>query len=310
MTNELTTVPGAIARLRSVIENAGKRDRRAREQDPHVLELVELCAVVEMIATGQHASARWEVVRGPSGHLTGGIIATATGLNFPEDLLFEDWENVGLILQALAVTKDEQLKVATREVEIVNWWIADWLNYGERRYGETYAQAAELTGLRDKTLANIAWVGRKFAPERRRADLSWSHHAEVAGLPVPQADVILDDAQAAQRNGETVTTRDVKAARQRAQDAGNGEDHGEATARRALEAAAKALAENVVPERWARMICRHLIWHIGYHDPPEGAWFAFLAQMRDECCGLADDVLPRAVENELIGAEALEAGVR
>jgi hypothetical protein len=62
------------------------------------------------------------------------------------------------------------------------WWIGDWVRYGSARWGERYTLAARITGYDGRTLRNMAWIASSFAPERRRHDLTWSHHACVASL--------------------------------------------------------------------------------------------------------------------------------
>jgi hypothetical protein len=69
-----------------------------------------------------------------------------------------------------------------------NWWIGDWMRYGTARYGEKYEVAATITGYESKTLMNMAFVSSRFAVQRRRAHISWSHHAELAGLPLDDQD--------------------------------------------------------------------------------------------------------------------------
>lgn len=64
----------------------------------------------------------------------------------------------------------------------VAWWIGDWVNYGNTTFGEKYVRAANVTGYDVKSLMNMASVAGKFPLSRRRENLSWSHHAEVAGL--------------------------------------------------------------------------------------------------------------------------------
>lgn len=61
-----------------------------------------------------------------------------------------------------------------------SWWIGDLLVYGEKVYGETYAQAADATGLAVQTLMNRAYVCNAIPPERRIAQLSFSTHSVVA----------------------------------------------------------------------------------------------------------------------------------
>jgi hypothetical protein len=63
-----------------------------------------------------------------------------------------------------------------------NWWLGDWVRYGTSRWGEKYIEAARITGLDGKTLRNIAYVSSRFDLSRRRDNLTWTHHAEVAAL--------------------------------------------------------------------------------------------------------------------------------
>jgi hypothetical protein len=60
------------------------------------------------------------------------------------------------------------------------WWIGDWLRYGNAKFGERYVRAARITGYDVQTLMNMVYVASRFEPSRRRENLSWSHHAEVA----------------------------------------------------------------------------------------------------------------------------------
>lgn len=72
------------------------------------------------------------------------------------------------------------------------WCLGDWLNYGERAYGQRYKEALELTGLDYQTLRNYAWVARRFPLSRRRDGASFQHHAEVAALPDALQDLLLE----------------------------------------------------------------------------------------------------------------------
>jgi hypothetical protein len=73
-----------------------------------------------------------------------------------------------------------------------NWWVGDWVRYGNERWGEKYTQAAKITGLDSKTLRNIAYVASRFDLSRRRDNLTWTHHAEVASLPNDEQERWLD----------------------------------------------------------------------------------------------------------------------
>lgn len=72
------------------------------------------------------------------------------------------------------------------------WWVGDWLAYGNRHYGETYAKAARITGYDVHSLMNMAYVASRFQISRRRENVSWSHHATLAALAPEEQDVWLD----------------------------------------------------------------------------------------------------------------------
>jgi len=106
---------------------------------------------------------------------------TETALRLPEDLTFDEWAATG---DALA-----RMHLATL------WWIGDWLCYGERRYGQMYDDALALKRWEYNTLAHAKLVAAAFEFWRRRQNLFWSHHREVAPLPAPLADRFLDLAE-------------------------------------------------------------------------------------------------------------------
>lgn len=53
-----------------------------------------------------------------------------TRLVFKKDLKYNEWESLGQVL-----------KKAEKSVQ---WWLGDWLNYGEAKYGEKYSQVLEI----------------------------------------------------------------------------------------------------------------------------------------------------------------------
>jgi hypothetical protein len=75
-----------------------------------------------------------------------------------------------------------------------NWWVGDWIRYGSARWGEKYVEVARITGLDSKTLRNIAYIASRFDLSRRRDNLTWTHHAEVAALPPEQQEEWLERA--------------------------------------------------------------------------------------------------------------------
>ncbi|HEV8525664.1 MAG TPA: MT-A70 family methyltransferase [Terriglobales bacterium] len=100
------------------------------------------------------------------------------GLSLPLDLTENEWASVGHYLRRL----ESGLQFA----------LGDWLNYGSRRFGEKYTQALEDTSYDYQTLRNYAWVAEHVDLSRRRDNLSWGHHAEVAALPPVQQDELLN----------------------------------------------------------------------------------------------------------------------
>lgn len=84
---------------------------------------------------------------------------------------------------------DEWLRQGRRFGSIgrgAGWWIGDWINYGNAKFGEKYSRASRTTGYDIQSLMNMAYVASRFEVSRRRSDLSWSHHAEVASLTADQ----------------------------------------------------------------------------------------------------------------------------
>lgn len=67
------------------------------------------------------------------------------------------------------------------------WAIGDHLNYG-MKFATKYAQGSKNTGITYQGLRDICWVCNNVGLSRRRDDLSFGHHREVASLK-PQEQV-------------------------------------------------------------------------------------------------------------------------
>lgn len=107
------------------------------------------------------------------------VTETSTGLIFAPNTPRDVW---GALVTRLI-----------RQHKRIEWAIGDAINFGEKAYGSTYDQWVQETGLAENTLATIAWVSREIEPSRRREDVGWSHHREVAGLDDPaEQDRLLD----------------------------------------------------------------------------------------------------------------------
>jgi hypothetical protein len=98
----------------------------------------------------------------------------------PRDLNQSQWFEVGRTLGRMG--------------RYSRWWVGDWLLYAHRQWGERYKQASRVTGYDYGTLRNIVSLAQKFELSRRRDNLSWGHHADVASLPREEQDLWLDRA--------------------------------------------------------------------------------------------------------------------
>lgn len=106
---------------------------------------------------------------------------TPTALILPPDTSYEQCEALAAMLGQLHRTSQ--------------WLIGDLLNHIERVYGETYAQAAEVTGLSRGALMNYTWVCSKIPRSRRRAKVPFSTHMDVAALEPADQDRWLKEAE-------------------------------------------------------------------------------------------------------------------
>lgn len=118
------------------------------------------------------------------------------------------------------------------------WWIGDWLRYGNAHYGQRYSAAARATGYDVQSLMNMAYVAGRFEPPRRRPSLSFSHHAELAGLSPDDQDVWLDRTEAGGLSVRSLRV-ELRHARKRAESR-----QARAQARRPLDGAVAAAGPN------------------------------------------------------------------
>jgi hypothetical protein len=94
------------------------------------------------------------------------------------DLSYEDWLRYG-----------SRLGLAGRNAA---WWVGDWVRYGTARYGSKYSAACRVTGYDRQTLMNYVYVASRFDVSRRRENLSWSHHAELAARETEEQEAWLN----------------------------------------------------------------------------------------------------------------------
>jgi propanediol dehydratase small subunit len=113
--------------------------------------------------------------------LPGTAVTKRTSFSLPPDTPLQEWSRIGRQLNALSASSA--------------WWLGDWLIYGQVQYPDRYKQAVEETSLDYQTLRNYAWVARRYPVGRRRAELSFQHHAELASMPADEQDQWLDRAE-------------------------------------------------------------------------------------------------------------------
>ena len=96
---------------------------------------------------------------------------TPTGIQFNEELSFEEWDDLGQKLAPIGKS--------------IGFIIGDWINYGETRWGNKYEEALGRTGLAYTTLAHYAYVARRVQFCFRKQNLDYTIHATVAKIKDP-----------------------------------------------------------------------------------------------------------------------------
>jgi hypothetical protein len=90
------------------------------------------------------------------------------GIEFTGELTRKEWNELGV-------------KVA-RVGKSIGFIIGDWINYGEKKWGEMYADIIKLTDLDYGTLRNFAYVAARVQLSLRNDKLDFAHHMVVAKL--------------------------------------------------------------------------------------------------------------------------------
>jgi hypothetical protein len=91
-----------------------------------------------------------------------------TGIEFQGELTREEWNDLGCRIARVAKS--------------IGFIVGDWINYGEKRWGEMYADAIQRTGLDYQTLRDYAYTARRVELSLRNDKLDFSHHRAVAKL--------------------------------------------------------------------------------------------------------------------------------
>ena len=77
----------------------------------------------------------------------------------------------------------------------IHWWIGDLLTYAEAKWGEMYKEVEETTGFDYQTLRHDKSIASRIELCRRRHNLSFSHHAEVAAYTPQEQTILLEKAE-------------------------------------------------------------------------------------------------------------------
>ncbi len=104
-----------------------------------------------------------------AGQITvGNFRLSETGLQIADGVDMDEWQAFGQHIRMMETS--------------IQWIIGDWLAYGEREYGKTYQEVAELTGYTYETLRNLVWVAKQFELSSRNDKLSFGHHQTALAL--------------------------------------------------------------------------------------------------------------------------------
>jgi len=115
----------------------------------------------------------------------------------PKQMTYAQWAEIGEKFQYVSGS--------------MNWWLGDWLAEGEKRYGETYTQAVELTGHKQDHLMKCKQIAEAVQKRTRVQFLSWTHHRYVSHLPDNEQRLWLEHAQE-----HSLSSRELKQALEQA----------------------------------------------------------------------------------------------
>ncbi len=115
------------------------------------------------------------------GSIPDSISVTDVGIIFNNDIEFDQWQRLMETLNQLTTA--------------FQFAMGDALNYGQKRYGEKYAQAMDATGCAYQSLANWSWVSSNVPIHNRVTGISWTHHRIVAHVGTEQQKQLLESAR-------------------------------------------------------------------------------------------------------------------
>jgi hypothetical protein len=105
---------------------------------------------------------------------------TPISLRLPRDVTRDEYEALGALLGRIH--------------ETVRFAIGDFILEGESRFEHDAAQLQECLGISHDSKMQYVRVAQAIPIERRRTELTWSHHRAVAPLPPDEQDHWLNEA--------------------------------------------------------------------------------------------------------------------
>lgn len=102
----------------------------------------------------------------------------------------ESWLKIGTVLQGINVG--------------YQWWVGDWLAFGEDKFADKVAQGVSLTGRAENTLRNWAWTAKRFAPHERHFELPFGSYHATARLKNKAPEMTMELLTNAEEKGYSV----------------------------------------------------------------------------------------------------------
>lgn len=147
----------------------------APQGDPETVEAPETTEAAPAAEKGKKSRAKAAVAKpasdDPKVHAPlAALPFDPLGLDLDKRMGFEEWAD---LVKGLMTIEEGH-----------NWWLGDAVAFGEEKFAEQAFQVFGDDTLKydPKTVANYASVSRSVPKSVRRAELSWSHHREVAPL--------------------------------------------------------------------------------------------------------------------------------
>jgi hypothetical protein len=166
-------------------------------------------------------------------------------LELPPDLTYDECTGLTLYIS-------NRIKFDAVEANLMQMALGQLINYAEARWGDTYTQFLDATGLAYGTLANAAYVARKV--KNWNPQLGFSHHTTVAPLPPDEQEKWLSTAEQ-----EELGANELRRRIQADKDIKAGRDPDQAAIKRELRRMAGKMADKLDHTLWARVITAGLV---------------------------------------------------